>query len=200
MFLIFQRSGKSPKPMNRLNINDSMKVKNIILGSLSLTAALFLFTACGGGDSSSTEVERPAAHSMPMAEMTAPAAAGPIVITGNDQMRFAPTRFEVAAGSEVELVFHNIGTMPKAAMGHNLVILKQGTNATAFATASIAHQTTNYIAPDMMDSVLAYSAVLGPDERETLTFTAPTEPGDYPFVCSFPGHTPAGMVGVMVVK
>lgn len=176
-----------------------MKVKKLILGSLSLAAALFLFTACGG-DSSSTEVERPAAPARPMAEMTAPAAAGPIVITGNDQMRFSPTRFEVTAGSEVEVVFHNVGTMPKAAMGHNLVILKQGTNGTAFATAALAHAATSYIAPDMRDSVIAYSAVLGPDERETLTFTAPTVPGEYPFVCSFPGHTPAGMVGVMVVK
>jgi azurin len=27
-----------------------------------------------------------------------------------------------------------------------------------------------------------------PDQNATVTFTAPTTPGEYPFVCSFPGH------------
>ena len=34
---------------------------------------------------------------------------------------------------------------------------------------------------------------------ESLRFMAPTEPGEYPYICSFPGHW-AIMKGVMVVK
>jgi azurin len=167
-----------------------MKAGKIIPGLLSLSAA-FLMAGCGGG--SPTEVQRPAADE-PLTPID-----GPITITGNDQMQFSPTEFAVRAGSEVELVFHNIGTMPKETMGHNLVILQQGVDGGTFAAASIRFPDNEYIAPDREDEVVAATRVLGPGEQETLTFTAPEETGDYPFVCSFPGHTPAGMVGVMRV-
>jgi uncharacterized cupredoxin-like copper-binding protein len=32
-----------------------------------------------------------------------------------------------------------------------------------------------------------------------VTFTAPTTPGRYEFVCSFPGHYQVGMRGVLIV-
>ena len=59
-------------------------------------------------------------------------AATKITITGNDQMKFSVREFEVDAGKEVELVFKNEGSLPKIAMGHNLVILKEGVSAIAF--------------------------------------------------------------------
>ena len=49
-----------------------------------------------------------------------------------------------------------------------------------------------------MSDVIAATKLLGPGESETISFTAP-EPGDYQFVCSFPGHF-AMMRGIMVVK
>ena len=39
-------------------------------------------------------------------------------------MQFSVKEFEVKAGEQVELEFKNEGTLPKIAMGHNLVILK----------------------------------------------------------------------------
>lgn len=133
----------------------------------------------------------------------AAAGSGPvtsITITGDDRMRFAPTTFTVTRGTEITLIFDNIGSMPKEAMGHNLVILKPGTNVNGFAASSMAHAARSYIAPDLQDRVVAFTPVLGPKEKYKLVFTAPDEPGDYPFVCSFPGHTPAGMVGTMKVQ
>jgi azurin len=59
-------------------------------------------------------------------------AATKITITANDQMKFSVREFEVDAGKEVELVFKNEGSLPKIAMGHNLVILKEGVPAIAF--------------------------------------------------------------------
>ena len=49
-----------------------------------------------------------------------------VSISGNDQMQFSVKEFEVKAGEQVELEFKNEGTLPKIAMGHNLVILKEG--------------------------------------------------------------------------
>ena len=123
-----------------------------------------------------------------------------ITITGNDRMQFDITRFVVPAGEEITLTFKNIGRMPKESMGHNLAIIDQSLSANAFSAASQRHPNNEYIAPEHEDKVIAATRILGPGEEETIVFTAPTEPGEYPFVCSFPAHTPAGMRGIMVVQ
>lgn len=122
-----------------------------------------------------------------------------LTIEGTDRMRFNPDRFAVKAGETITLTLKNVGTMPKETMGHNLVILQPGVSAIAFATAAVRHPDKKYIAPEYAAQVIAATGVLGPGESEVITFTAPAEPGDYPFVCSFPGHTQAGMKGVMTV-
>ncbi|TVR46581.1 MAG: azurin [Puniceicoccaceae bacterium] len=146
-------------------------------------AGLLAFAACGGNGETADIVPD----------------GGSIVITGDDMMRFDPTEFTVQAGTTVSVVFRNIGVMPKEAMGHNLAILLPGTDANSFSAAATRHPANEYIAPEYEDRVLATTKILGPGEEETLTFTVPAETGDYPFVCSFPMHTPAGMVGVMRV-
>lgn len=149
-----------------------------------------VWSACGGGGS-----DQPAAVTAPDEELVTS-----ITITGNDRMQFDITRFVVPAGAEITLVFDNIGRMPKEAMGHNLAILDKDMDPNVFATAAIRHPMTEYIPPEYADKVIATTTILGPGEKETLIFTAPSEPGEYPYVCSFPGHTPAGMKGIMVVR
>lgn len=151
---------------------------------LSFVLTAILFTGCGSdGNTAQSEVE----------------IVSEITITGDDRMRFAPTRFYVRSGETVTLTLDNIGRMPKESMGHNLVIIHKSLQPNAFAAASIGFPLTSYIAPEYQDKVIAYTQVLGPGEQETIVFTAPDAPGDYPFVCSFPGHTPTGMRGIMTV-
>lgn len=170
-----------------------MKTKQIISSLLSLGAAVALLTGCGGADSGS------ATAATPPATPAAPSGSDAITIAGNDLMKFTLTEFTVKAGGEVTVVFKNEGKMPKEAMGHNLVILTKGTDTMAFANASMKHPKEEYVAPEMKDAVIASTRVLGPGESQTLTFTAPSDPGDYPFICSFPGHA-AVMKGVMKVE
>lgn len=132
-------------------------------------------------------------------EVSAPEAVTEITIQGNDRMRFHPTHFTVRAGETITLTLENVGRMPKETMGHNLAILEKSVNANAFAAASIGAAPQDYIAPEYADRVIAATGILGPGETEVITFTAPAAPGEYPFVCSFPGHTPAGMKGIMEV-
>jgi azurin len=47
--------------------------------------------------------------------------------------------------------------------------------------------------------VLFATKMIGPQELYTLSFTAPTTPGQYPFLCTFPGHWRM-MNGIMVVE
>ena len=123
-----------------------------------------------------------------------------VTITGNDTMQFDKREFTVKSGEKVELEFKNIGKLPKIAMGHNLVILKKGISSLKFGqkVMSLGASATNALPEGSMEDVIAATKLLGPGENETLTFTAPG-PGDYQFVCSFPGHF-AMMRGIMVVK
>jgi azurin len=159
-------------------------MKHPIKTALALAALTFLLTACGPGEEPTATGEKPVTE---------------ITITGDDRMRFAPTRFTVRAGDRITLTLDNIGRMPKESMGHNLVILDQGVAPNAFAAASVGFPHNEYIAPQFENRVIAATTVLGPGEQETITFIAPATPGEYPFVCSFPGHTQARMVGIMVV-
>ncbi len=170
-----------------------MKSKNLFI-TIGTLATLALLAGCAQGTSS------PAATAAQSPTGPEPAPLTSITISGNDQMKFDITNFTVAAGTEITLTFKNVGTMPKESMGHNLVVLVKETDPVAFANASIRHPKNDYVAADMIDSVIAATPVLGPGESATLTFRAPDDPGDYPYVCSFPGHTLAGMRGVMQVK
>ena len=54
---------------------------------------------------------------------------------------------------------------------------------------------------ELMTAVfIAHTKVLGPGEKEELVFKAPAEPGDYDYICSFPGHYLTGMKGLLTVK
>lgn len=123
-----------------------------------------------------------------------------IEITGNDTMQFNSKVFEVAAGQEVTLVFKNLGKLPKAAMGHNVVVLKPGSDVMKFGGAAVAAAASEYIPQDgaFKDQIVAHTKLLGPGEEDTITFTLP-EAGVYPFLCSFPGHF-ALMNGTITAK
>lgn len=168
------------------------KNTQIILSSILLAAAAALFAGCGGAETAGAAPASPAAESTPSADA--------ITITGGDQMKFDVTEFTVKPGSEVTLIFKNTGTMPKESMGHNLVILVASTDSISFANTAARAPKEEYVPAELKESVVAATRILGPGETQTLTFTAPSETGDYPFICSFPGHAAAGMKGLMKVE
>lgn len=123
-----------------------------------------------------------------------------IEITGNDQMQFNIKAFEVTEGQKVVLSFKHIGQLPAVAMGHNVVILKAGTAVPAFAAKCATAKDNGYIPQDeeSKKEIVTHTKLLGGGESDEITFTAPAA-GEYPFICSFPGHF-AIMQGVMTVK
>ena len=166
-----------------------------------------LFTACG--DSASDRSQHDHDHKHLLAEASKALPSNPVSVidgvtvlemTGNDRMKFNLEAFSVPAGSLVKLNFRNVGKMPKAAMGHNVVFLKAGVDSGAFATAAAAARDSEYIPAQLVDQILAYTKLLGPGENDTIEFTAPALYGDYEFLCSFPAHLFAGMRGVMTVE
>ncbi|MDP0500695.1 MAG: plastocyanin/azurin family copper-binding protein [Verrucomicrobiota bacterium JB022] len=121
-------------------------------------------------------------------------------ITANDQMKFNLTRIEAKPGQVLSITLDNIGKMPKASMGHNLVVLHDGVDPKAFASAAARASQHEYLPPSEAASILTATRMLGGGESDTIVFQLPDKPGLYPFVCSFPGHFSAGMKGVIVVQ
>jgi azurin len=115
-------------------------------------------------------------------------------------MKFGVTSIEAKPGEQLKIVLKNIGTLPKEAMGHNWVLLKKGSDAAAFATAAVAAKATDYIPANLKEQVVAHTKLIGPKQTDEITFTVPSEAGDYPFLCSFPAHFIVGMKGTLTVK
>ncbi|WGK65956.1 azurin [Croceiramulus getboli] len=120
-----------------------------------------------------------------------------VLITGNDQMRFNLEEIKVPAGATVKLTLKHVGKLDAKVMGHNWVLLTQGTEIPVFAQAAAAANENAYI-PEGTDNVLAHTKMLGGGQSDTITFEAPTAPGEYDFICSFPGHS-ALMKGKFIV-
>lgn len=157
---------------------------------LPVLAGSLLLAGCGQKEQAAATV----------ASTPAAPAAATFEVTANDTMKFSLTRLDVKAGQEVRITLTNVGNMPKAAMGHNMVILKKGVDAKAYVDASVTAMATDYMSPALADQVIAHTKLLGPKQSEELVFKAPTEPGEYTFVCTFPAHYLSGMKGVLVVN
>lgn len=121
-----------------------------------------------------------------------------LVIEGNDQMQFNVNELKAVAGKPIKLTLKHVGKIPKEAMGHNLVILKEGTDEMAFALKANEAKATDYIPESEKASVIAHTKLLGGGEEDTIEFTVDKK-GSYPFICSFPGHV-AMMKGVLIVE
>ncbi len=128
------------------------------------------------------------------ADAVEPDADAIVIRTLIDQMRFDTASFSVRAGQSVKIWFENPDYTP-----HNLIIGQPG-SAEEIATAAAGLGPVGFAVgflPDN-DKIIAASELLNHREYQVLEFTAPTEPGDYDFLCTFPNHWQT-MRGVMQV-
>lgn len=121
-------------------------------------------------------------------------------IKGMDNMKFDVTLIEAEPGETIKIVFETKSDMPPQAMSHNIAIVDLGTDTDAFAQASMSARDNEFIAPDYEDQVIFNTPMLGGGESVEMEFTVPETKGDYDFVCTFPGHYMAGMVGILRVQ
>jgi uncharacterized protein len=113
------------------------------------------------------------------------------------EMKYDIASFKVKAGQPVIIDFEN-----KDFMQHNILIAKAGSlEIVGKAADEMARDPKgiekNYI-PEIPEIIIA-SKLVDPDNVETLMFIAPNEPGEYPFVCTVPGHWRI-MNGKMIVE
>src|SRR5690554_2587716 len=123
-----------------------------------------------------------------------------IEVVGADNLQFDVTLIEAEPGETLRIVFTTVSNMPPQAMSHNLVIMDLETDLDAFAMASMMAADNDYLAPDYEDQIIAATEMVGGGETSTIEFTVPETPGDYDYICTFPGHYQAGMVGILRVQ
>lgn len=101
-----------------------------------------------------------------------------------EKMLFDTKEIIIKAGQAVKLTLKNIDFMP-----HNLVVVAPGA-ADEVAKAAIDLGSKGFERKFIPDSkkILHATNLINANEEQTLEFKAPAQPGDYPFLCTFPGH------------
>jgi len=110
-------------------------------------------------------------------------------------LKFDQTEFEAKPGERIQLTFSSSDDML-----HNWVLCKPGTSQAIgieATTLGVAGMNMNFV-PDS-DNVIVHTSLIHSEVTETIYFNAPDAPGDYEFICSFPGHA-ALMKGVFKVR
>lgn len=134
-----------------------------------LTFSALLLAACGGAESNDSSNE--------------------FTISTANEFNFNPNVITVNAGKTVTITFNNTGTVnhtlnflkPDAELDHLLEEIEEGAG--------------EHIDEELLTDMHA----IEPGHSETVLFTAPSEPGEYSFICTIPGHAEAGMIGTIKV-
>ena len=194
--------GKAPSLFTKA-LTDVIRVQRDFVNENSIGAYTGAYTNAfdfaGNVQNATLEVRKPTADT--------PAPTGRVASSGKatvltikvveEQMKYDTKLITVKAGQPVVLTLENPDNMQ-----HNIVICKTGTTEkvgkAADALASDPKGLEKNYVPQMPE-VLAATKLVNPGEAFTLEFTAPTKPGDYPFICTFPGHWRI-MQGVMRVE
>ena len=111
-------------------------------------------------------------------------------VEGPDGWGFEPSLLEIPAGKRVKLTFLNTGKAE-----HDVEVSDLPAEHIETGTGGEDHDRLGG-GGHSADVVAAHAQ---PGESSVVYFT-PTQPGEYEFSCTLPGHKQAGMVGKLVVK
>lgn len=156
-------------------------MKSILISLLSIAA----IASCPAQDAPKPADAAPAAPA-------APAAGGEVVklqlgVTPA-VMKFDKAALEVKAGSKVMLLFRN----EKCPLQHNFLLVNPGKlndiGALADKMLTDPKAMEKQYLPESPEILAHSTKLIGIGQLDLIEFTAPTTPGDYPYLCTFPGH------------
>ena len=123
-----------------------------------------------------------------------------VKLKGSDAMQYDVKKIEAKPGEAITVQLSTTSAMSKQEMAHNFTLLAKGAPIDAFVMEAAMARSTDYIPASKKNLILANTKMAGGGETVEVTFNAPKEPGEYTYLCTFPGHYLAGMKGVLVVK
>jgi azurin len=111
-------------------------------------------------------------------------------------LSYSVKELQVKPGSKVKLVFNNNDDMT-----HNLVIVRPGAaDEVGNLALNMGLESTKLDYVPNSPKVLFHTRLLQPNSSEAIYFIAPTEPGNYTYVCTYPGHAGVMQGTLKVVK
>ncbi|MGV8940304.1 MAG: azurin [Lysobacter sp.] len=122
-------------------------------------------------------------------------------IDGTDAMQYSVGSITIPAScTEFKITLNHPGTLPVAAMGHNVVITAMSDMKAVAADGIAAGLAADYVKPGDT-RVIAHTKMIGGGESTSVSFPVSKlkSGGPYEFFCSFPGHS-AVMKGVIAVE
>lgn len=165
---------------------------------LKVIFAVALLFNCGGDKKKEAPKEKITLGGTKSVEKKTDSKVTELVIIGDDMMKFNTKELKVKSGQKVKLTLRHKGKMDVNVMGHNVVILKQGVNAAAFAARAASARDTKYIPVGSEGDIVVATDLIGGGQTTSVEFDAPAV-GTYDFICSFPGHY-ALMQGKFIVE
>jgi glucose/arabinose dehydrogenase/azurin len=121
-----------------------------------------------------------------------------VVKSVREQMRYDTTRIVVEAGKPFEIIFENTDFMP-----HNLVVVEPKAREEVGTMAQSMQPTPNRQGKVYVPNsrkIIASTKLVEPGNQERMKLTAPSTPGDYEYVCTYPEHWKVMYGQLVVVK
>ncbi|MES2744027.1 MAG: azurin [Bdellovibrionota bacterium] len=114
------------------------------------------------------------------------------LLEGDKEVPFADKTIKIpkkCLKEDIDITLKHVGKLPKAAMGHNVVV-SDDADVIKIATTAGAKPENEYIADAVKNLVIAHSKTVGGGESTLLTIKANKlkDAKAYAFFCSFPGH------------
>ena len=107
-------------------------------------------------------------------------------IESRDNLQFSTKVLEVTAGEKIKLTFANPDVVP-----HNWALIRPGSLEKIGAlTNKLVNDPDAFLRHyvPQSDDVICYTDIVEPKGEFSIYFVAPSEPGKYPYLCTFPGH------------
>ncbi len=117
--------------------------------------------------------------------------------TQGSQLAYDKTELLVHAGDQVAITFTNRADQGSG-LQHNWVLIRPGSEESVSAGAIQAGYGKGFV--PAMPEVIVSSRLLDAGQSQTLHFKAPAQPGNYPYICTFPGHSQSLRGVLKVVK
>jgi len=113
-----------------------------------------------------------------------------------NELAFDQATLTAPAGATLELIFHNHSNH----LQHNWVLANGGDEVAMaiYDAALVAGVKRDWLPPESAQ-IIAHTPLINSGKSVTITFQAPTQTGDYSYLCTFPGHFLAGMKGTLTL-
>jgi azurin len=119
-------------------------------------------------------------------QQDAPEAEADTVVTiraVGSKLEYETTEVELEAGTTVTIRLDN----SESTMPHNIVLLQSQEDIRTVGIAGLQAQATDYVPQSESDKIIAHTSLASPGRVVAFTFKVPP-PGEYPYICTYPGH------------